>query len=76
MVDEGYILANKFRRAIFDELVAGEKDIRHIAKKHRIIMRVAQKVVDDFEAEGLVTHQGPFYSFTEAGQKLVDTMYS
>jgi predicted transcriptional regulator len=76
MVDEGYILANKFRRAIFDELVSGEHDIRHIAKKHRIIMRVAQKIVDDLEAQGLVTHQGPFYSFTEDGQKLVDSMYS
>jgi predicted methyltransferase len=75
MVDEGYILANKFRRAIFDELVAGERDIRRIAKKHRIILRVAQKVMDDFEAEQLVTRQGPFYSFTETGQKLVDTMY-
>ncbi len=76
MVDESYILANKFRRAIFDELVAGEKDIRHIAKKHRIIPRVAQKVMDDFEAEQLVTKQGPFYSFTEKGKKLVDEMYS
>jgi predicted transcriptional regulator len=76
MVDEGYILANKFRRAIFDELVSGERDIRHIAKKHRIIIRVAQKTADDLEAQGLVTHQGPFYSFTEEGQKLVDQMYS
>lgn len=75
MVDEGYILANKFRRAIFDELVSGEHDIRRIAKKHRIIPRVAQKVVDEFEAEELVTKQGPFYTFTEKGQKLVHTMY-
>ena len=75
MMDEGYILANKFRRAIFDELVAGERDIRHIAKKHRIILRVAQKVMDEFEAGELVTKQGPFYTFTEKGRKLVDTMY-
>jgi predicted transcriptional regulator len=75
MVDEGYILANKFRRAIFDELVSGEHDIRRITKKHRIIPRVAQKVMDEFEAEELVTKKGSFYTFTEKGQKLVDTMY-
>jgi len=75
MMDEGYILANKFRRAIFDELVSGEHDIRRIAKKHRIIPRVAQKVMDEFEAGELVTRKGPFYTFTDKGQKLVDTMY-
>jgi len=36
-MDEGFILANKFRRVIFDELVAGENDIRRIAKKNRLI---------------------------------------
>jgi len=32
-MDEGYILSNKYRRAIFDELASGESDIRRIAKK-------------------------------------------
>jgi len=36
-MDEGFILANKFRRVIFDELISGEVDIVNIAKKNRII---------------------------------------
>ena len=75
MVDEGYILANKFRRAIFDELVSGEHDIRYIAKKLHIVPRIAQKIMDDLETNELVTKQGAFYTFTEKGQKLVDEMY-
>ena len=47
-MNEGFILSNKYRRAIFDELAAGETNIQRIAKKHRIIQTVAQRVVDDF----------------------------
>jgi len=43
-MDEGYILSNKYRRAIFDELASGESDIRRIAKKHRIVSSIVDKV--------------------------------
>jgi len=57
-MDEGFILSNKYRRAIFDEFAAGEVNIRRIAKKHRIIQTVAQRVVDDFIKGGIVEKQG------------------
>jgi predicted transcriptional regulator len=73
-MDEGFILANKFRRVIFDELVAGETDIRRIAKKNRIIPRVAQRIMDEFIAGGIVEKKGNAYLFTDEGKKLVETI--
>jgi predicted transcriptional regulator len=75
-MDEGYILANKFRRVIFDELIAGESDLRRIAKKNRIIPRVAQRTMDEFVAGGIVEKQGNRYVFTEEGKKLAETIGS
>jgi len=75
-MDEGFILANKFRRVIFDELIAGETDIRRIAKKNRIIPRVAQRTMDGFVASGIVEKQGNRYVFTEEGKKLAETIGS
>ena len=71
-MDEGFILANKFRRVIFDELVAGETDIGRIAKKNRIIPRVAQRVIDEFVTGGIVEKKGNTYVFTDEGNKLVE----
>ena len=73
-MDEGFILANKFRRVIFDELASGETDIRRIAKKNRIIPRVAQRVIDEFVTGGIVEKKGNWYVFTDEGKKLVETI--
>lgn len=73
-MDEGFILANKFRRVIFDELIAGENDIRRIAKKNRLIPRVAQRIIDEFIAGGIIEKKGSVYVFTDEGKKLVDTI--
>ena len=73
-IDEGFILSNKYRRAIFDGLVAGERDIQRIAKKHHIIRLVAQRVIDEFVKGGIVEKQGNSYVFTEEGEKLVESI--
>jgi len=70
-MDEGFILSNKYRRAIFDELAAGEIDIERIAKKHHIILSVARKVVNDFIDGGILEKKGNKYFFTKEGEKLV-----
>jgi len=69
-MDEGYILSNKFRRAIFDGLASGETDIDRIAKKHRIIRNVACRVADDFIKGGIVEKKDNRYVLTEEGEKL------
>jgi predicted transcriptional regulator len=73
-MDEGFILANKYRRVIFDELAAGETDIKRISKKNRIIPRVAQRIIDEFVAGGIVEKKGTMYVFTDEGKKLVETI--
>jgi len=73
-MDEGFILANKFRRVIFDELVSGETEIKRIAKKNRIIPRVAQRIIDEFVTAGIVEKKGNRYIFTDEGKKLVETI--
>ena len=62
-MDEGFILSNKYRRAIFDEFAAGEVNIRRIAKKHRII-----------QTGGILEKQGNVYVFTKKGEKLVESI--
>ena len=73
-MDEGFILSNKFRRAIFDELSAGEKNIERIAKKHHIVLLVAKKVAEEFINGGILEKKGNLYIFTKEGEKLVQTM--
>ena len=73
-MNEGFILSNKYRRAIFDELAAGETNIQRIAKKHRIIQTVAQRVVDDFIKNDIIEKKENTYVFTKKGEKLVESI--
>lgn len=73
-MDEGFILSNKYRRAIFDELAAGETNIHRIAKKHRIIPMVAQRIMDEFLQGGVVEKKNNQYVFTKEGKRLVDSI--
>jgi len=73
-MEEGYILSNKFRRAIFDGLASGETNIDRIAKKHRIIRSVAARVADDFINGGILEKKGNKYILTKEGEKLAETI--
>ena len=67
-MDEGFILSNKFRRAIFDGLASGETNIERIAKKYRIIRSVAIRVADDFISGGILEKKGNKYTLTKEGE--------
>jgi predicted transcriptional regulator len=69
-MDEGFILSNKFRRAVFAELVSGETDIERIAKKHHIIRNVAIRIADDFIREKIIEKKDNRYFLTNDGEKL------
>jgi len=73
-MDEGYILSNKFRMAIFDEIASGETNIVRIAKKHHIVLLVARKVVDDFINGGILEKKGEKYILTKEGEKLANNI--
>jgi len=69
-MDEGYILSNKFRRAIFDGFASGETNLNIITKKHRIIINVAKRIVDDFIKGGILEKKGNRYILTKEGERL------
>jgi predicted transcriptional regulator len=73
-MDEGYILSNKFRRMIFDGLASGETDLNMIAKKHRIVINVAKKIIDDFISGGIIEKKGLKYVLTKEGEKLAENI--
>jgi predicted transcriptional regulator len=73
-MEEGYILSNKYRRAIFDELASGETNIDRIAKKHHIVRPVARKVAEDFMNGGILEKKGNKFIFTKEGKKLMTTI--
>ncbi len=73
-VDEGYIISNKFRRAIFNELASGETNVDRIAKKHRIITTIAKRTIEDFVKNGIVEKKNNKYVFTKEGEKLAHTL--
>jgi predicted transcriptional regulator len=73
-MDEGYILSNKFRRAIFDGLASGETNLNVIVKKNRIIPMIAKKIIDDFISGGIIEKKGNRYILTKEGNKLASTI--
>ena len=73
-MDEGYILANKYRKLIFKALNSGQTNIEFIAKKHRIVQSIAKKVIDDFEKQQLVEKKQNRYILTDKGKKIAEKL--
>lgn len=70
MTNEGFILENKNRKAVFQELASGETDPERIAKKHHLIERVVDQVLEDLVGEDLVTQGADGYELTDEGESL------
>ncbi|HVL47844.1 MAG TPA: hypothetical protein VM889_04750 [Candidatus Thermoplasmatota archaeon] len=69
-MNEGFVVSDKNRRAVFVELVAGETDIDRIVKKHRLIRRAAERALEDLRGEGIVAKNGAALKLTAEGEKL------
>ncbi|KYK32786.1 MAG: hypothetical protein AYK22_06940 [Thermoplasmatales archaeon SG8-52-3] len=69
-MEEGYILSNKFRRAIFDGFASGENDLNIIVKKHRIIFTVGKRIAEDLIKGGVLEKKGNKYILTKEGERL------
>ena len=74
VTDEGFIVSHKYRRAIFDELAAGEHNIERIAKKHHIIGSVARRILNEFQDHDLIELTENGIQLTDKGEKLVQTI--
>lgn len=73
-IDEGFIISNKFRMAIFDEIASGETNIDRIAKKHHIIRNVVRRITEEFISGGILEKKGNRYILTKEGKKLADNI--
>ena len=73
-MDEDYILANKYRKLIFEALNLEQTNIEFIAKKHRIALSIAKKVIDDFEKQKLVEKKQNRYILTDKGKKIAEKL--
>jgi len=71
-MDEGYILSNKFRKAVLEGFASGETNIKEISKKHRIIPRVAEKIFNEFIKNDILTKKNDKYVLTEKGEKIAE----
>jgi predicted transcriptional regulator len=73
-MEEGFILSNKYRRVIFDELTSGETNLDRIAKKHHIVRRVVQRVIDEFMNNGIIEKKENTFILTEKGKKIAQNI--
>jgi predicted transcriptional regulator len=73
-MDEGYILANKYRKLIFEALNSGQTNIEFIAKKHRIVQIIAKKIIDDLEKQEIVEKKQNRYVLTDKGKKIAEIL--
>ncbi len=72
LMDEGYILSNKFRKAVFDGFASGETDINIIAKKYHVFSRIAKKILKDFIENDIILKKNDRYLLSEKGKKIAD----
>ena len=75
-MEEGFILSNKFRRAVFTEIVAGEHDVVRISKKHRIPLAITEKTVKELVDAGVVKEENNRYTLTDEGEKIAGRLKS
>ena len=73
-MNEGFILSNKIRKAIFIEIASGEKRIERVAKKQHLIERVAKNVAEELKNHGIIEETEEGYKLTEEGAKLYAKM--
>lgn len=68
-MEEGFIVSNKIRKAIFIEIASGEKSISRIIKKHHLIESVALNALKELEEHGLIEKKDDGYVLSPSGKK-------
>lgn len=71
---EGFILANKFRKAVFVEVATGEHSPRVIAKKHHLVPQMVASAVGDLKDKDILTEEDDALTLTEHGEKVYADM--
>lgn len=68
-INDAFIESDKFRKAVFTEISAGESDPERIAKKHHLIKRAVDRAVGDLEEHDLIEDGGDGYELTDKGER-------
>ena len=68
-MEEGFIVSNKIRKAVFVEIASGEKILTRIIKKHHLIDHVARKSAEELINHKLIEKKNGEYKLTELGLK-------
>ncbi len=75
-MEEGFILSNKFRKMIFDDIASGEKDVESISKRNHIPLKVVREIVDELIGAGVIEKKEDGYYLTKDGEKLAEKLRS
>ena len=73
---EGFILANKFRKAVFVEVATGEHTPKMIAKKHHLVPQMMDSVIEGLKEKGVLAEKDGSLMLTELGKKVYADMRS
>jgi len=71
---EGFILANKFRKAVFIEVATGEHSPKIIAKKHHLVPQMVDSAAGDLKEKNLLAEDDGQLTLTEHGEKIYADM--
>lgn len=71
---EGFILANKFRKAVFVEVATGEHSPKTIAKKHHLVPQMVDSAVADLKEKDILAEKDGTLALTEHGEKVFADM--
>ncbi len=73
-MEEGFVISNKIRKAIFLEVASGEKHLSRMVKKHHLIERAAKNAIEELKEHGLIEGEEGEYKLTESGIKIYNKL--
>lgn len=72
-INDAFVESDKFRKAVFTEIAAGESDPARIAKKHHLIERAVDRAVEDLVDHDLIEADGEDgYQLTDEGERYAE----
>ena len=73
-MEEGFIISNKNRKAVFFEIASGETSMNRIVKKHHLIEQAAKTATEELIEHGIITLSNNELLLTENGKKLFNKL--
>ena len=74
--EEGFILSNKHRKAVFQEIATGETSAKTIAKRHHLHHTMVENAINDLKEIKLITGHDNNLVLTSQGTKVFANLKS